>query len=223
MAQASRGDQGGTRRDQFVNVADIAPTIYDLVGVTPPDERRGLAQLPVTGHSFAEALHHEVSDSGVTVTSLMPGPTDTNFFHRAEMDDTRVGASDNLVRGQSTFMVEMQETANILHCATSRSLVILDEIGRGTATFDGLSIAWACVEHLHDVNRCRALFATCCRRCRKAGSRCSSSSMWRSGKSPRGKVFLGGTCNESGNCAHAISCPFGAQENASASLKLTFR
>ena len=60
----------------------------------------------------------------------------------------RVGASDNIARGQSTFMVEMQETANILHTATSRSLVVLDEIGRGTATFDGLSIAWAVAEHL---------------------------------------------------------------------------
>ena len=73
---------------------------------------------------------------------------------------TRVGADDALHAGQSTFMVEMTETANILHNATPRSLVILDEIGRGTATFDGLSIAWACLEHLHEVNRCRALFAT---------------------------------------------------------------
>jgi DNA mismatch repair protein MutS len=73
---------------------------------------------------------------------------------------SRVGAADDLARGRSTFMVEMVETAAILNQAGQRSLVILDEIGRGTATFDGLSIAWATVEHLHDVNRCRALFAT---------------------------------------------------------------
>ena len=73
---------------------------------------------------------------------------------------SRVGAADDLARGRSTFMVEMVETAAILNQATPRSLVILDEIGRGTATYDGLSIAWAALEHLHDVNRCRALFAT---------------------------------------------------------------
>ena len=73
---------------------------------------------------------------------------------------SRVGAADDLARGRSTFMVEMVETAAILNQATARSLVILDEIGRGTATFDGLSIAWATLEHLHDVNKCRALFAT---------------------------------------------------------------
>jgi DNA mismatch repair protein MutS len=72
----------------------------------------------------------------------------------------RVGASDDLSRGQSTFMVEMNETALILNHATDKSLVILDEIGRGTATFDGLSIAWAVAEHLHDVTGCRTLFAT---------------------------------------------------------------
>ncbi len=73
---------------------------------------------------------------------------------------SRVGAADDLARGRSTFMVEMVETAAILNRAGDRSLVILDEIGRGTATFDGLSIAWASVEHLHEVNRCRTLFAT---------------------------------------------------------------
>ena len=73
---------------------------------------------------------------------------------------SRVGAADDLARGRSTFMVEMVETAAILNQAGERSLVILDEIGRGTATFDGLSIAWATIEHLHESNRCRALFAT---------------------------------------------------------------
>jgi DNA mismatch repair protein MutS len=73
---------------------------------------------------------------------------------------SRVGASDDLARGQSTFMVEMVETATILNQATSRSLVILDEIGRGTATYDGLAIAHACLEYLHDHNGCRTLFAT---------------------------------------------------------------
>lgn len=73
---------------------------------------------------------------------------------------TRVGASDNLVRGQSTFMVEMAETSAILHSATSRSLVLLDEIGRGTSTYDGISIAWAVTEHLHDTIGCKTIFAT---------------------------------------------------------------
>ena len=73
---------------------------------------------------------------------------------------TRVGASDNLVRGQSTFMVEMAETSAILHTATRRSLVLLDEIGRGTSTYDGVSIAWAVSEHLHNVVGCKTIFAT---------------------------------------------------------------
>jgi DNA mismatch repair protein MutS len=73
---------------------------------------------------------------------------------------TRVGASDNLSRGESTFMVEMKETAHVLRRATRRSLVVLDEIGRGTSTYDGLAIAWAVAEHLHDAVGCRAMFAT---------------------------------------------------------------
>ncbi len=90
--------------------------------------------------------------SFVPATSAHIGVVDRLF--------SRVGAADDLARGQSTFMVEMVETATILHQASARSLVILDEIGRGTATFDGLSIAWAVIEYLHDVTRCRALFAT---------------------------------------------------------------
>lgn len=73
---------------------------------------------------------------------------------------SRVGAADDLARGHSTFMVEMTECAAILNRATPKSFVILDEIGRGTATFDGLSIAWACVEYLHEKNQSRAIFAT---------------------------------------------------------------
>jgi DNA mismatch repair protein MutS len=73
---------------------------------------------------------------------------------------TRVGASDNLARGQSTFMVEMAETSAILHTATARSLILLDEIGRGTSTYDGVSIAWAVTEHLHTVTGCKTIFAT---------------------------------------------------------------
>lgn len=87
-------------------------------------------------------------------------PADSATLGLVDRIFCRVGASDDLSRGQSTFMVEMSETALILNHATDRSLVILDEIGRGTATFDGLSIAWAVAEHLHDQIGCRTLFAT---------------------------------------------------------------
>jgi DNA mismatch repair protein MutS len=90
--------------------------------------------------------------SFVPATSATIGVCDRLF--------TRVGASDNLVRGQSTFMVEMAETSAILHTATSRSLILLDEIGRGTSTYDGVSIAWAVSEHLHDRVGCKTIFAT---------------------------------------------------------------
>jgi DNA mismatch repair protein MutS len=87
-------------------------------------------------------------------------PADKAHIGMVDKLFSRVGAADDLARGRSTFMVEMVETATILHQASARSLVILDEIGRGTATFDGLSIAWAVIEHLHNTIQCRALFAT---------------------------------------------------------------
>jgi len=87
-------------------------------------------------------------------------PADSAHIGMVDQLFSRVGAADDLARGRSTFMVEMVETAAILNQAGERALVILDEIGRGTATYDGLSIAWACLEHLHDGNRCRGLFAT---------------------------------------------------------------
>ncbi|MFD2256916.1 DNA mismatch repair protein MutS [Luteolibacter algae] len=87
-------------------------------------------------------------------------PADSATIGLTDRIFCRVGASDDLSRGQSTFMVEMSETSLILNHATEKSLVILDEIGRGTATFDGLSIAWAVAEHLHDTIKCRTLFAT---------------------------------------------------------------
>jgi DNA mismatch repair protein MutS len=87
-------------------------------------------------------------------------PAESATVGLADRVFTRVGASDNLAGGQSTFLVEMVETANILHNATDRSLVLLDEVGRGTSTFDGLSVAWAVVEHINEHNRCRTVFAT---------------------------------------------------------------
>jgi DNA mismatch repair protein MutS len=90
--------------------------------------------------------------SYVPATSVKLGKIDRIF--------TRIGASDDLAGGRSTFMVEMTETANILHNATEQSLVLLDEIGRGTSTFDGLALAWACARHLLERNRAYTLFAT---------------------------------------------------------------
>lgn len=87
-------------------------------------------------------------------------PATSAFIPRTDRIFTRVGAQDNITAGESTFLVEMQESANILNNATRRSLVLLDEVGRGTATFDGISIAWAIAEYLHEVIGCKTLFAT---------------------------------------------------------------
>ncbi|PQM66703.1 MAG: DNA mismatch repair protein MutS, partial [Rhodobacteraceae bacterium] len=87
-------------------------------------------------------------------------PADSAKIGRISQVFCRIGASDNLAKGESTFMVEMRETASILNNADNRALVILDEVGRGTSTYDGMSIAWACLEYLHDHNKARTIFAT---------------------------------------------------------------
>jgi DNA mismatch repair protein MutS len=116
----------------------------------------------VTGPNMAGKSTFLRQNALVAVLAQMGAYVPARSAHIGIVDRlfSRVGASDDIARGRSTFMVEMVETAGILNQATNRSLVILDEIGRGTATFDGLSIAWATVEYLHEVARCRALFAT---------------------------------------------------------------
>jgi DNA mismatch repair protein MutS len=116
----------------------------------------------VTGPNMAGKSTYLRQNALVVILAQMGSYVPATSAHIGVVDRlfSRVGASDDLAGGRSTFMVEMVETARILNQATNRSFVILDEIGRGTATFDGLSIAWACVEHLYEVNGCRALFAT---------------------------------------------------------------
>lgn len=116
----------------------------------------------LTGPNMAGKSTFLRQNAIIAVMAQMGSFVPCSYAHIGIIDKvfSRVGASDDLSRGRSTFMVEMVETAAILNQATEKSFVILDEIGRGTATYDGLSIAWAVVEHLHEVNRCRALFAT---------------------------------------------------------------
>lgn len=116
----------------------------------------------ITGPNMAGKSTFLRQNALISVLSQMGSFVPATSAHIGIVDRlfSRVGAADDLARGRSTFMVEMVETAAILNQAGDRSLVILDEIGRGTATFDGLSIAWATIEHLHEVNKSRALFAT---------------------------------------------------------------
>ncbi len=116
----------------------------------------------ITGPNMAGKSTYLRQNALIVVLAQMGAYVPAREAHIGIVDRlfSRVGAADDLARGRSTFMVEMVETAAILNQASARSLVILDEIGRGTATFDGLSIAWATVEHLHDGNRARCLFAT---------------------------------------------------------------
>ncbi|WP_135082097.1 DNA mismatch repair protein MutS [Terasakiella sp. SH-1] len=116
----------------------------------------------ITGPNMAGKSTFLRQNALITIMAQMGGFVPADQAHIGVVDRlfSRVGAADDLARGRSTFMVEMVEAAAILNQSSDRSLVILDEIGRGTATFDGLSIAWAVVEHLHELNKCRSLFAT---------------------------------------------------------------
>ena len=127
----------------------------------PPDSGAGRIWL-ITGPNMAGKSTFLRQNALIAILAQMGSFVPARHAHMGVVDRlfSRVGAADDLARGRSTFMVEMVETAAILNQAGERALVILDEIGRGTATFDGLSIAWATVEHLHGVNKCRALFAT---------------------------------------------------------------
>jgi len=136
-------------REAFVpNDADLDPELEQIVLLTGPNMGGKSTYLRQV------ALIVLMAQAGSWV------PADAAEISVCDRIFSRVGASDDLARGESTFMVEMIETANILRHATDRSLVILDEVGRGTATFDGLSLAWAIVEHLHEHGRAKVLFAT---------------------------------------------------------------
>jgi DNA mismatch repair protein MutS len=130
--------------------------------LSPPDNTDSGRILLVTGPNMAGKSTFLRQNAVIAILAQMGSFVPATAVHIGVIDRlfSRVGAADDLARGRSTFMVEMVETAAILNQATAHSLVILDEIGRGTATFDGLSIAWAAIEHLHGTNRSRALFAT---------------------------------------------------------------
>ena len=141
---------------------DGAPFIANDCNLSPPPQTDAGRIWLLTGPNMAGKSTFLRQNALIAVLAQMGSFVPARQAHIGVVDQlfSRVGAADDLARGRSTFMVEMVETAAILNQAGGRALVILDEIGRGTATFDGLSIAWATVEHLHDVNKCRALFAT---------------------------------------------------------------
>jgi len=148
--------------EQALRRQSASPFIANDCNLSPPGTGSDGAIWLLTGPNMGGKSTFLRQNALIAILAQMGSFVPAGAAHIGVVDRlfSRVGASDDLARGRSTFMVEMVETAAILNQATERSLVILDEIGRGTATFDGLSIAWAAVEHLHEVNRCRALFAT---------------------------------------------------------------
>jgi DNA mismatch repair protein MutS len=146
-------------------LADGGPFVANDCDLSPPPAQAGDDAGRIwlmTGPNMAGKSTFLRQNALIAVLAQMGSYVPARTAHIGVVDRlfSRVGAADDLARGHSTFMVEMVETAAILNQAGLRALVILDEIGRGTATFDGLSIAWATIEHLHESNRCRALFAT---------------------------------------------------------------
>ncbi len=142
---------------------DGKPFVANDSALSAADAKAGGGRIClITGPNMAGKSTFLRQNALIAVLAQMGAFVPASHAHIGIVDRlfSRVGAADDLARGRSTFMVEMVETAAILNQAGPRALVILDEIGRGTATFDGLSIAWAAIEHLHEVNRCRALFAT---------------------------------------------------------------
>ncbi|MFK8252430.1 DNA mismatch repair protein MutS [Ancylobacter terrae] len=138
------------------------PFVANDCDLSPPERAKAGRIWLVTGPNMAGKSTFLRQNALIAILAQAGAFVPASSAHIGVVDRlfSRVGAADDLARGRSTFMVEMVETAAILNQATQRSLVILDEIGRGTATFDGLSIAWASLEHLHEANRCRGLFAT---------------------------------------------------------------
>jgi DNA mismatch repair protein MutS len=152
--------EGG--RHAVVEQAIGDPFIANDCDLSPPAEAKSGRIWLLTGPNMAGKSTFLRQNALVVVLAQMGSFVPAKHAKIGVVDRlfSRVGAADDLARGRSTFMVEMVETAAILNQAGERALVILDEIGRGTATFDGLSIAWAAIEHLHESNRCRGLFAT---------------------------------------------------------------
>jgi DNA mismatch repair protein MutS len=143
-------------------VASGGPFVANDCDLSPPSDAESGRIWLITGPNMAGKSTFLRQNALIAVLAQMGSFVPAKAAHIGVVDRlfSRVGAADDLARGHSTFMVEMVETAAILNQAGARALVILDEIGRGTATYDGLSIAWATIEHLHENNRCRALFAT---------------------------------------------------------------
>lgn len=156
--------QGGRHPvvEQSQKRQSAGPFIANDCNLSPPGTSKNGAIWLLTGPNMGGKSTFLRQNALIVILAQMGSFVPATSAHIGIVDRlfSRVGASDDLARGRSTFMVEMVETAAILNQASDRSLVILDEIGRGTATFDGLSIAWAAVEHLHEANRCRGLFAT---------------------------------------------------------------